>query len=100
MKNYIESNIDFAKKFIDANIPQISFVKPEATYLLWLNFKKLNMTDTELNNFLINKAGIGLNTGSVFGKNGSGYMRMNVACTRKTLETALEQLKNAFYQVG
>ena len=53
------------------------------------------MNDTELNDFLINKAGIGLNTGSVFGKNGNGYMRMNLACTRKTLETALNQLKTA-----
>ena len=96
MKNYIEANIDFAKQFIDKNIPQISFIKPEATYLLWLNFTKLNMTDAELNYFLVNKAGIGLNTGSVFGKNGQGYMRMNVACTRKTLETALNHLKNAF----
>ncbi len=96
MKNYIKANIDFAKDFIDKNIPQISFVKPEATYLIWLNFKKLNLSDKELNDFLINKASIGLNTGSVFGKNASGYMRMNLACTRKTLKTALSQLKQAF----
>jgi len=95
MKDYIEANIDFAHKYISENIPQISFVKPEATYLIWLNFNKLKMNDTELNDFLINKAGIGLNTGSVFGKNGNGYMRMNLACTRKTLETALNQLKTA-----
>ena len=96
MKDYIKSNIDFAHKYISESIPQISFVKPEATYLLWLNFTKLKMNDRELNNFLINKAGIGLNTGSVFGENGSGYMRMNVACTRKTLTLALLQLKNSF----
>ena len=96
MKDYIEANIDFAHKFISENIPQISFVKPEATYLLWLNFTKLKMNDAELNDFLVNKAGIGLNTGSVFGKNASGYMRMNLACTRKTLETALNQLRDAF----
>lgn len=95
MNNYIEANINFAHKYIEENIPQISFVKPEATYLLWINFKKLNMTDVELNNFLVNKAGIGLNTGSVFGANGSGFMRMNVACTRKTLENALIKLKAA-----
>jgi len=96
MKNYIEANIDFAQKFISENIPQISFVKPEATYLLWLNFSKLKMNDAELNNLLVNKAKIGLNTGSVFGENGASYMRMNVACTRKTLELALTQLKAAF----
>jgi len=95
MKSYIEANIDFAQKFISENIPQISFVKPEATYLLWLNFSKLKMNDAELNDLLVNKAKIGLNTGSVFGENGASYMRMNVACTRKTLELALTQLKAA-----
>ncbi len=100
MNDYIFSNINFAQKYISENIPQISFVKPEATYLLWLNFTKLKITDEELNDFLINTANIGLNTGSVFGKNGSGYMRMNVACTHKTLEKALLQLKNAFSKVN
>jgi cystathionine beta-lyase len=93
MKNYIESNIDFTQSFLKEHIPKITFVKPEATYLLWLDFTKLNMNENELNDFLINKANIGLNKGSVFGNGGDGYMRMNLACTRKTLEKALNQLK-------
>ena len=95
MKNYIESNIDFAQSFIKEHIPQINFVKPEATYLLWIDFKGLNLSENELNDFLINKAKIGLNKGSVFGNGGDGYMRMNLACTRKTLIIALNQLKEA-----
>ncbi len=95
MKNYILENINFAHKFISEEIPQINFIKPEATYLLWIDFSKLNMTDNDLNDFLINKAGIALNLGNTFGSGGEKYMRMNVACTKEVLTKALNQLKTA-----
>ena len=96
MKNYIESNIDYVKTFIDTNLPQIKLRKPEATYLLWLDFSNLGLNDKELNKFLIKKANLGLNQGSVFGNGGESFMRMNVACPRTTVEKAMEQLKEAF----
>ncbi|MCD6090603.1 MAG: PatB family C-S lyase [Bacteroidales bacterium] len=92
---YTQGNIDFVTAFLKKNIPQIHFLKPEGTYLLWLNFKALNMNDSQLKEFLIHQAGIGLNQGTIFGENGSGYMRMNVACPQSLLEKALIQLKTA-----
>ena len=97
MKSYIEANIDYAKKFIDSEIPQVKLQKPEATYLLWLDFTSLGLSDKKLNQFLIKEAKLGLNQGSVFGNGGAGFMRMNVACPRSTVEKALKQLKEAFY---
>jgi cystathionine beta-lyase len=97
---YLQSNINFVSDFLEKEIPQISFQKPEATYLLWLNCKSLNMNDDELNNFFINDAGLGLNMGSSFGPGGSGYMRMNVACPHIQLETALKKLKQALEKKG
>ena len=59
-------------------IPEIIPVKPEATYMIWLDCRKFGMTGKELQNFFVNKAGIGMNEGSTFGPGGEGFMRMNV----------------------
>lgn len=93
--DYINGNIDFIEDFLLKNIPQIRMVRPEATYMVWLDFKALNLDDKLLNEFMIKNAGLGLNPGVQFGKGGSGYMQMNLACPRVTLEKALEQLKVA-----
>lgn len=92
---YIELNIDFVSEFFAQHLPMLKFKKPEGTYLLWIDFKALNFGDEELKDFLVHKAGIGLNAGTIFGENGSGFMRMNVACPRVLLEKALDQLKVA-----
>lgn len=92
---YTEKNIDFVEEYLKNNIPAIHFLKPEGTYLLWLDFKALKMNDEELKAFLVHKAEIGLNQGIIFGENGTGYMRMNVACPKSLLEKALLQLKEA-----
>jgi cystathionine beta-lyase len=95
MLTYTEQNIDFTADFFRKNLPLLKFFKPEGTYLLWIDFKALKMNDSELKEFMVHKAGIGLNQGIIFGENGSGYMRMNVACPRSILEKALIQLKTA-----
>jgi len=100
MLAYTQENIRFVKDFFETNIPKLHFLEPEGTYLLWINFKALKMNDDELKDFLIQKAGIGLNAGTVFGENGSGYMRMNVACPRATLEKALNQLNAAIHKLN
>ena len=94
MKTYIEGNIDYVQEFLEKNLPQIKCRKPEATYLLWLDFSSLNLDDKALNSFLIKKANLGLNQGSVFGMGGTGFMRMNVACPKETVVRAMEQLKS------
>ncbi len=93
---YIQDNIDYLEEFIELNLPLVRMIKPEATYMVWLDFRLAGMNDEELKKFLIEKAGLGLNEGTMFGPGGSGFMRMNLACPRKTLEYALDRLKSAF----
>lgn len=100
LMEYVQTNVDLVAEFLEKEIPQITMEKPEATYLLWLNCKSLNLTDEALNDFIINEAGLGLNQGSTFGLGGSGYMRMNIACPRSTVEKALFQLKKATQKKG
>ena len=83
------------ESFVNDNSDLISFKRPEGTYLAWLNFKKLNLSDRELKEFLVHKAKLGLGSGISFGKNGSGYARMNCAVPHKTMKQALSQLQYA-----
>ncbi|GAA4845124.1 PatB family C-S lyase [Algivirga pacifica] len=95
MKAYIQGNIEFVIDYIDKHIPEIKAMKPEATYLIWLDCKSLGLSDPELKKFMVEKAGIALNEGISFGQTGSGWQRMNVAVARPVLEKALAQLKEA-----
>lgn len=92
---YIEDNITFATDYISKNIPQIKYTFPQGTYLLWLDCRELKLSQDELVKFFVNDARLALNDGSTFGEEGIGYMRMNIACPRVTLEKALEQLSEA-----
>lgn len=92
---YISDNFNFIKEYCETNIPKIKPNIPDATYLVWLDCRELGFTNEELRNFMINNAKIGLNEGCSFGRSLTGYMRLNAACPRITLERALEQLKEA-----
>ncbi|MBU5675707.1 pyridoxal phosphate-dependent aminotransferase [Alkaliphilus sp. MSJ-5] len=92
---YVSENFDFIKKYFDENIPKIKPNVPDATYLVWLDCRELGMSNEELRDFMIQKAGLGLNEGCSFGRSLSGYMRLNAACPRSILEQALKQLKEA-----
>ena len=92
---YISENFDFIKKYFDENIPKIKPNVPDATYLVWLDCRELGMSNEELRDFMIHKAGLGLNEGCSFGRSLSGYMRLNAACPRSVLEQAMKQLKEA-----
>lgn len=98
LMEYLSISADYVNEFLAKNIPEITYRKPEATYLLWLNCKSLNLSDEELQDFFIQKAGLGLNNGTIFGAGGSGYMRMNIACPLETTEKALLQLEQAIIQ--
>ena len=98
MVAYISDNIDYIDSFIKSNIPQIKMRKPEATYLLWLDMRALNITNEELSDFCIKKAKLGLNQGHIFGEQGSGYMRINVATSKRTVIEAMSRLKKALDQ--
>jgi len=93
--DYIDHNIVFVTDYCTKMIPEIVPVQPEATYMIWLDCRKFEMTGKELQNFFVNKAGIGMNEGSTFGPGGEGYMRMNLATTHQTVITAMEQIEKA-----
>jgi cystathionine beta-lyase len=93
--DYIDHNIDFAEDYCRKMIPEIIPVQPEATYMIWLDCRKFGMTGKELQNFLVNKAGVGMNEGSTFGPGGEGFMRMNLATTHQTVIKAMEQIEKA-----
>ena len=92
---YVEDNYNFVKQYFQNNIPQIKTIKMEGTYLLWLDCREMGLSQKELVNFFINKAGLALNDGSKFGKGGKGFMRMNLGCSRRLIEKALNQLESA-----
>lgn len=92
---YINRNIILTEEFFRKNIPEIIPVHPEATYMIWLDCRKLGMTGSELQDFFVNKAGVGLNEGSTFGPGGEGFMRMNLATTSSLVLKALDRIANA-----
>lgn len=93
---YLAGNIDFAEEFINNEMTDIHLIKPEATFLLWLDFRKKNIPEKELNTFIQKKAGLGLSDGLLFGSDGGGFQRINIGCPRIVLEKALKQLRHAF----
>lgn len=92
---YIDGNIKLLDDFLKQEIPQIKMIKPEATYMAWLDCREMKMNDKDLNKFFITQAGLGLSPGAQFGMGGKGFMRINLACPRQTLEKALNQLSGA-----
>jgi len=92
---YLEGNRQFIHDFLRSEIPRVEMMVPEATYMTWLDFRKLGMTSEVLNKFIIEKAGLGLNNGTQFGPGGEGFMRLNFGCPRSLLEQAMQQLKDA-----
>jgi cystathionine beta-lyase len=92
---YLSENIQFAQNFFRKHIPVIEPIPTEATYLMWLDCRKLGLSPEQLGDFMVKQAGIGLNNGVMFGPGGEGFMRLNVACPRALLEKALERLRRA-----
>jgi cysteine-S-conjugate beta-lyase len=93
---YISENTELVRNFASVHHDKMTLVEPEATYLLWINFNALKMSDKSLREFMVQQAKLGMNPGVQFGKGGEGFMRMNVACSTTIVEQALKQLKNAF----
>ncbi|BCD68491.1 cysteine-S-conjugate beta-lyase [Nitratiruptor sp. YY09-18] len=93
LKEYLRSNIEY----VDANLtPKIKRKIPEGTYLLWLNFREFGLSDKELRSKMIHGAKVGFNSGIEFGKEGSGFMRMNVATKREIIAKAVEAINKEF----
>lgn len=99
MLEYVEANIDFMEQYLKDNMPKMGMIRPQASYLVFLDARGLGLPHDELVEFFIREAKVGMNDGAMFGEEGSGYMRMNLGCPRSVLEKALNQIKAAYDKV-
>ena len=95
MKTYVADNLDFACRFTREHLPGVTLRKPEGTYLAWLDFRSFGLRPAELEEIIVQRAKLWLDSGSIFGKAGEGFQRINAACPRSTLLEALERLEHA-----
>lgn len=95
MRSYVIENVNFVDEYLKKNIPQIKAYRPQASFLIWLDCRKLGLSQPDLVHLFEDKAGLALNDGTMFGKEGEGFMRLNVGCPRSILSKALESLKKA-----
>lgn len=92
---YLHSTMQWVTDYIEQEIPQISLIPPEGTYLLWLDCHKMGLDNQALRQFFIDEAGVGMNPGYVFGETGSGFMRMNIGTPRQQVEQAMQKIATA-----
>jgi cysteine-S-conjugate beta-lyase len=97
--DYLWENYFFLEKFMKEHLPKVKVMKPEATYLIWLDFREYGLKDEELMQFTVEKAKVGLNNGGRFGTGGDGWMRLNIGCPRSLLKDGLERLREAFSEI-
>lgn len=98
--SYLSGNINFLIDYCERYIPQIKPIRPEGTYLVWLDCRALGLSDKKLKNFMINDAHVGLNHGADFGTGGSGFQRINIACPQTILTNALKQIRIGVEGIG
>ncbi len=97
--DYLQDNIEYIRKFLLERIPIVKLIEPEGTFLIWLDFRQLGMDVKELESFLAQKAGIALNAGYWFGRQGAGFARMTIACPKQMLTAGLQKLESAISQL-
>lgn len=95
LKKYLSENLSFIREFLIKELPEVTLVEPEGTYLVWLDFQKLGLTEKELEQLIVDKAKLWLDEGTMFGPEGAGFQRFNIACPKATLEAAFRQLRDA-----
>lgn len=95
LKVYLKENLDFLREYLKKELPQITLIEPEGTYLIWLDFRALGLSKEALHTLIEEKAGLWLDEGDIFGPEGEGFERINIACPRKTLEEALNRIRTA-----
>ncbi|MFC5468704.1 MalY/PatB family protein [Cohnella suwonensis] len=92
---YLEGNLDALVDYLGKHLPQVKVIRPEATYLVWLDCAAISGKPQELKKLMFDEAGVAFSEGSVFGKQGEGFLRVNLACPRSLLLEALEKFANA-----
>lgn len=96
VKAYIKGNIDYVKEELEKHVPEIEVLVPDATYLIWIDCRKIGLSDKELRERLLKKGKIAVNFGYAYGPGGEGFFRLNVACPRKIVEEGIKRICKAF----
>lgn len=95
MLDYIEGNVDATERLLARILPEVTMVRPQASFLLWLDCRRLGKSHDELIDFFINEAKVAMNDGAMFGREGEGFMRLNIGCPRSQVERALTAVATA-----
>jgi cystathionine beta-lyase len=93
--DYLGGNLKYLETYVAENLPQINVIRPEGTYLVWLDCRRLGLEKLELKRLILEGAGVYLDEGYIFGPEGEGFERMNIACPRPVLAEALDRIRNA-----
>jgi cysteine-S-conjugate beta-lyase len=96
LMNYLLENVNYVNDYINKYTPKIKVMLPEATFLIWLDCRALCLNDNELQEFFLKKAGLALNPGTIYGRGGNGFMRLNIGCSKSLIIKALDELKLAY----
>lgn len=95
LMEYLKENIRLVRTFLEDNLPEIKLIEPDGTYLIWLDFRALGLSEQEREELIVKKAGLWLDSGAMFGSIGEGFERINIACPRSIIMEALSKLKIA-----
>ena len=99
LHKHLKENIDFLRSFLAEKLPKVRLIEPEGTFLLWLDFSKLGLSDSQIDDIIVNKAKVWLDRGTMFGPEGEFYQRINVATPRPVVEEALNRIAGAFKEI-
>lgn len=99
LKVYLKGNLDFVREYLEQNLPQIKLIEPEGTYLIWLDCRALGLPEAKLEHLIVHEAKLWLDSGAIFGKDGEGFERINIACPRAVLEEACKRLYRAVQSI-
>lgn len=97
--DYLQENLNYLIDYFTKKIPQIKVIQPEGTYLVWLDCRAMGLSAKELDDFMLQRAKVAMNEGYIFGNEGEGFMRMNIACPRSILEKSLQQMEQAIHSL-
>lgn len=92
---YLKENVRFVRNYLEENLPEIKLIEPDGTYLIWLDFRGLGLSEQEREDLIVKKAGLWLDSGAMFGPVGEGFERINIACPRSLIVEALNKLTAA-----
>jgi len=95
MLDYLQGNIDFTEQYLQKHLPKVVMMRPEASFLLWLDFRALGLSHKELVNKMLYEAKVGLNNGLDYGPEGEGFMRLNIGAPRAIVKEALDRISSA-----